>query len=398
MAVTMSTFSDALKIVYQDVVAEQINIGTGALYGKIEQTTKNIEGGLKVVKSVPYGLNGGAGAFSEGGSNNIPNPGGNKHKTFESTLKNLAATISLTDKAIKASKSNRAAFVSALEDEMNGAMKAAKFSVGSGIMLPSTGVRAICGATTASVTVVVDSVQYLMEGMTIDIVATADGTAVSNGTGRRIAAVNRAANTIVLEGSATVTTTSSHCVVEQKSYNNNVTGMADIFAQSGSLYGLSKTTYPWLKPDVSTGTDVEISDGVIIKKVIDINNNSGGKTDLITCHPEVYVAYYNYLEATKRNVNTTVLSGGFESLSIQGPNGKVPITSDKFEKARTMRLLDTTQFNLHQLEDWSWMDNDGSILKWVSNSDAWIAVLVKYCELICNHPGAQGAIEQIVIS
>ena len=184
--------------------------------------------------------------------------------------------------------------------------------------------------------------------MIIDIVATADGTPVANGTGRRIIAVNKGATpSIVLEGTDKVTTTTDHCITEQKSYNNEMTGLAKIFAQSGSIYGLDKDTYPWLKAYVNSSAGA-LSDKLIIDTILDRENETGCKIDMIMAHPLVYTAYYDYMEATKSHVNTLELKGGFTALSVSGR----PMAQDRFMPAATMDLLDTSAFNVHQFRDW----------------------------------------------
>jgi hypothetical protein len=92
------------------------------------------------------------------------------------------------------------------------------------------------------------------------------------------------------------------------------------------------------------------------------------------------------------------LEGGFDTLAINAGNGSIPIIKDRFIPAQTMDLYDTSQFNMHQLEDWSWMDESGAILQKVSGYAGYEATLVKYPELICNHPGAQARIGNVTLS
>lgn len=391
MSVNVTTFANALKIAYGPMMPEQINIGSTPLAQKIEQTEMNIVGST-VKKAAPYGVNGGFGSISE--TSLLPAPGGNKYVQFESDLKNLAGVIHLTEKVILASQSDKASFVNALTSETEGLKRNAKRSYGRQFYLDGTGNLTACGVTSASTTVLVANPQYLVEGMIIDIVATANGTPITNGTGRRIIAVNKGATpSIVLEGADKVTTTADHCITEQKSYNNEMTGLAKIFAQSGSIYGLDRATYPWLKAYVNSSAGA-LSDKLIIDTILDRENETGCKIDMIMAHPLVYTAYYDYIESTKSHVNTLELKGGFTALSVNGR----PMAQDRFMPAATMDLLDTSVFNVHQFRDWDWMDQDGAILKWDSGYAAYKAVLTKYCELMCNMPGAQARLSGITVS
>lgn len=391
MSVNVTTFANALKIAYGPMMPEQINIGSTPLAQKIEQTEMNIVGST-VKKAAPYGVNGGFGSIGE--TSLLPTPGGNKYVQFESDLKNLAGVIHLTEKVILASQSDKASFVNALTSEIEGLKRSAKRSYGRQFYLDGTGNLTACGVTSDATTVVVANPQYLIEGMIIDIVTTATGVAIANGTGRRIIAVNKGVSpTIVLEGADKVTTTVDNCIVEQKSYGNEMTGLAKIFAQSGSIYGLDRATYPWLKAYVNSSVGA-LSDKLIIDAILDRENETGCKIDMIMVHPLVYTAYYDYIESTRSHVNTLELKGGFTALSVNGR----PMAQDRFMPAATMDLLDTSVFNVHQFRDWDWMDQDGAILKWDSGYAAYKAVLTKYCEMICNMPGAQARLSGITVS
>lgn len=388
--VTLQTFDNALKVVYEKLLGDQINIEATPLAQKIEQTEQDIVGGKKVVKAAPYGVNGGTGSIPESGA--LPVAGGHQYVNFESDLKNIAGVLHLSDKVIKASKDNKAAFVSALQSETESLKRSAKLTYARQFYLDGSGKLTACDVTNDSNVVNVANVQYLVEGMIIDIVD-ATGTPITNGRARRIAAIDRKNKKVVLMGSDKVTTTSDNFIVEQGSFNNEMTGLNAIFAQTGTIYGLDKSQYPWLVPYVKDNAGA-LSDKLIIDTIIDRENETGCKIDMIMCHPLVYTAYYDYLETTKRNVNTLTLQGGFTALSING----IPMAQDRFMPAQTMDLLDTTKFKIHRLADWEWMDQDGAILKWDNGYAAYKAVLIKYCELICDQPGAMARLTGITVA
>jgi hypothetical protein len=127
-----------------------------------------------------------------------------------------------------------------------------------------------------------------------------------------------------------------------------------------------------------------------------VRDYAGGKVDYIATAPDVYEEYYEYLELQQRQINTMTLQGGFESLAVNG----VPITSDRFIKSGEAYGLTSKEWHLHQLSDWEWMQDDktGAILRPVDGYPKYRAALLKYAELICDHPGANFKMSEITAS
>jgi hypothetical protein len=390
--VTMQTFDVALKDIYEEPTKDQINIGSGVFLSKVEQTSRDIEGGRRVYKIAPYGVNGGTGSGAD--TQALPVAGGNNYVPFISTLKSIRGVIRFTDQVMKASRSIRAAFESAMQSEQDGLLKSLKHTYGRQTYLDGTGICAMCDVNTATTTLVVDTTQYLIEGMTIDIVDPGTGVAVQNGTQRRIASVVRTGPTrsITLVGAAAVTTAGTEAIVEQGSWNQELTGMEAVYAQAGTLYGLNKALYPWLVPFVNN-LNGNIEDQAIVDTINFVEEYRGSNINLIIANPAVESEYYKYLEATKRSVDSETLEGGYKALKVCGR----PMSKDRFVRPGSMKLLDTTQWKMHTMDggDWSWLDEDGKILKWVSGFAMWEAAMIKYCELICDHPGGQAEIANI---
>ena len=93
------------------------------------------------------------------------------------------------------------------------------------------------------------------------------------------------------------------------------------------------------------------------------------------------------------NLETNSLNGGYKALSFNG----IPLIGDKFCPDGVLYALNTNDFAIHALCDWEWLANeDGSILKQKQGYASFVATLVKYAELVCSKPGAQGKISNIV--
>lgn len=385
MSVTLTTAEAALKDFYLDVVADQLNMNTNPLYNKIKSSQNHVVG-KNVIRLARVGLNGGIGAGSETG--NLPTAAGNQYVQMSMPLKNLYGQIEISDKAIQASKNGSGAFVNLLNDEMEGLLKASKFNFARMLFGDGTGKLTDMAANTAKTDVVVASVKNLMVGMVVDIVAS-NGTAITNGVGRRIGAIDRATKTVSLDSAGgNVTTTTGHMMVVQGSFNYEITGLGAIFDTSNPLYSLNRTANSWTKPYISGSTGT--LDDVKIQLAIDnVEEASGSNIDFIVCSYGVRRNYQNSLAASKRNIDVLDLQGGFKAISYNG----IPVYADRFCPDGTMYLLDTSAFTLHQLCDWRWLeDGNGRILRQSASTPKFTATLVKYAELMCDMPAAQAAL------
>lgn len=380
--VTLETAEKALKSVYLNVVADQLNVGVNPLLAKIEQTSADVWG-KEIIKLVPYGLNGGIGAGTETGS--LPTPAPNNYDRFKLELKNLYGTIELSDKAIRASQSNTGAFVNLLNAEMEGLLKASKFNLGRMLYGDGSGTLAKVAEaqTTASATIALDSVRNIMEGMVVDVIS-ASGSAYSDFTGVRVKSVDRVNKTITVETVATSKLAQGDSVTVQGSLNNELTGLGAIFSDK-DLYGLSRAGRSWLAP--KTYSEVGAISSSKIQSAIDyVDEIAGSQIDFIVCSYDVRRKYLDHLALTRTNIDYMNLDGGFKALSYNG----IPLIADRFVEEGDMYLLNSKDFKIHQLCDWRWLEGDnGKVIKQKAGSATYGATLVKYADMICDKPIGQ---------
>ena len=389
MAVTMATAQAALKNYYMGVLVDQLNTKINPFYNEIKSSNKDVQG-MQVVKLAPYGVNGGVAAGSETGA--LPQAGGNQYIQFISGLKNFYGTIQISDKAIKASKGDAGSFVRLLSNEMKGLMSAAKFNFGRQIFTDGSGTLTLTGVEAVpGFTLPVISAKYLVEGMTVDFRDTA-GAIIAGGAKRRIEAVNRVGNTIRIDtNGVALATLGTGFLTVQDSYQLELTGLASIFS-NGALYGVNRVNNPWMVPYSNAVAIGAISD-VKIQAAIDYLDEIVGSTvNYISTASGVKRAYQEYMELTRRNVNTLDMKGGFKALSFNG----LPLVNDRFMPAGTMDLHNTKEYTFHSMNDWEWMNMDGgTIFEKVAGFPLWTATIAKYAELICDHPGGQGRLTGI---
>ena len=388
--VTITTAQNALKDIYLDVVSEQLNTKTNVLLNQIKQSSQDIYG-REVQRLVPYGLNGGVSCGDEGGT--LPSSEQNNYLNFTTTLKNLYGTIEISDKAIKASSDDAGAFVNLLSAEMEGLLTASKFNLGRMLYGDGTGALTTVSAAVKSTGVItVTSVANLIEGLVIDFY---NGSTLVLG-GARIVSVDRANKTIVTDQSLTtafVTSASSYTIYVQNSKGEEITGLESVFAQSGSIYGVSRSSYPFLTSYLKQVGVNDTFDDVFVQAVLDeVEQRTGNKPNFLVTTNAVKRKFASVLRSYSKNVEAGEIKGGYKALSFNG----IPLVGDKFCGDGILYALNTDDFTLHRLCDWEWLINeDGSILKQKQGYASFVATLVKYAELVCARPGAQGKISNI---
>lgn len=391
--VTLETANKALKEVYLGVLSNQLNTSINPLLTRINQTTSDVWG-KEIRKVAPYGINGGIGAGTE--TDDLPNSAENNYEQFVLSLKNLYGKLEISDKAIRASENSSGAFVNLLTSEMEGLIKASAFNFGR--MLYGDGSGKIATITSsADDYIIVDSTKNLIEGMVVDIYSAPSSKTKSN---LRIVSIDHTNNKVKFAGVNDFSSSmESYFICVQGSYKNELTGLGAIFQQTGKLYGLDREKYNWLIPYISdiesSGEKQNITDLIIQNAIDDLEEKADSKIDFIVCSSGVKRNYQKYLASFRTNINIMELEGGFKAISYSG----IPLVSDRFAPSNTMYLLNSSEFNLHQLCDWNWLESeDGKVIRQTPNKPTYQATLVKYADIICNKPRGQAKITGILES
>ena len=383
--VTMTTADNVLKSYYLPAISDTLNYESNPFLAKIKQTTSDVWG-RDVRKVVRAYVSGGIGAGTETGE--LPVAGANTYRTLTGTLKNLYGTIQISDKALRASANSEGAFVNLLNDEMESLVKTANFNFSRMLFGESSGKMAkLTNAGENSIHL--DTSVGFVEGMIIDVVG-ADGTMKEEG--KTIMHIDRTSNRLNFTQANSFTFESGDFVCMHGSYGLELTGLADIFNKDkAKLYGLNRVDYVFLEPYVVKNVG-EITQNAIQKAIDKIEECSGGHTDIILCSWGVKRALAELFAANGRNIDTMELKGGYRAMSFNG----IPVVADRFCPKGTMYLLDSTQFGLHQLCDWQWLEGeDGKVLKQIPGKPVYTATLVKYAELMCYNPAAQAMLTGI---
>lgn len=384
--IAISNIDKILKDVYLEVLSSQLNFKTNAFYNMIRKGSDSVSGGYAVAVS-RYGLNGGMSCPEE--TADLPKPGGNNYVKFKADLRNIYGTIEITDKVLRASADSSNALVNVLNAEMEGLLEAAKFNFARMLFQRGEGrLTNISDATGLSANQIgVTDTKNLIEGMIFDVISE---TGTKKLAGYTILAIDRANKVIKTQAvPLTVELEEGDIITLQNSYNSEIYGLPYVFDTSiSTMYGTLRAGNHYLWPTITEAEGVTTD---LMQSTIDaVEEASGNNTNLIICSYDVRRAYFAHLADTRTNLDYMNLDGGFKALSYNG----IPVVADRFAPDQRMYFLNTDDFQLYQLNDWSWIEGTtGKVLRQVSNKAAYTATLVKYANLMCLKPIGQAMIE-----
>jgi hypothetical protein len=385
----MATVDAITKEVYQGKIQSQLQ-EEAVGYKRIVRTSQGVEsqvGGKYVTFPLRVRRNHGIGYRNE--LEQLQVAGQQGYVSVRVPLKYGYGRVRLSGQTMELASENYQAFADAMQLEMEGlkgdiAKDTNRVFYGTGL-----GTLATVTADGAN-TFTVANAQYLEVGMQIDVVA--PGTGVATIANRQITAIN---GLVCTYDGADGTTVATNIVVRTGNWNREPQGLTSIVAATGTLFNVDPTTQPLWKSTVNSnaGTPRALSEGLMIKMTDDVRV-AGGKTSLILTSLGVRRAYFNLLSQQRRYTNTKEFAGGLTGLAFN--NGReIPVVEDPDAPPGIMWFLDESKFKIYRDKDWSWLQKDGSIWKWVHDYDAYEAVLKQYWELGINQRNAQGVIVDI---
>jgi len=403
MAATLATIESYLKEVYQGRIREQLNDEIVALkrITRSGSGVTNEVGGKYVTFPIHTRRNSGIGSRFE--SEALPTPGQQGHAAARVGLKYAYGGVQLTGQAISLSDTDAKAFAKALDNEVEGLkndlmkdMNRQVYGSGNGAIGVAT------GANTGAVAPVADA-RLFQIGMVVD---TQTGTTVDN-TGLIVASVDltAGANTVTFTTTPGTALASADIIVRSGSGvaaggNRELTGLAAIVSDSGTLYNIDPSTEPEWKASVDDngGTPRALSESLMIK-MTDAIRTKGGSTTLILQSLGVRRAYFNLLSQLRQTVNTQEFTGGFSGLAFTTDNGEIPVVADTDAPLNKQWYINEDALTYYRDEDWHFIDKDGSMWKQVRDSngdyDAYYARMVEYHELGTDRRNSHGLVDDI---
>jgi hypothetical protein len=393
--VTLTTVNNIMKEVYQGRIQDQLQNEVVGIK-RIEKSSNGVThevGGKYVTFPVRVKRNPSIGYRSE--LQQLQNPGTQGYASVRIGLKYGYGRIRISGQTMELAKTNAQAFANAMDYEVNGlksdiAKDVNRIFYGNGTGFMAT---ATVGTTTQNYLDVLTA-QYVNVGDVVDVVNAAG--AVQGASGRTVTAINRTSSPqrITVDG-ATFTSSAGWGIVRTGNYGLEPNGLGSIVSDTGTLFNIDPTSEATWKAinNNNSGTNRALSEGLMIKMTDDARVN-GGQTSLILTSLGVRRAYFNLLTQQRRYTDTKEFSGGIRGLAFN--NGReIPVVEDVDAPPNKLWFLDESSLTIYRSTDWSWLDTDGSVWKWLADYDAFQAVLHSYWELGVNRRNANGVLADI---
>jgi hypothetical protein len=403
MAATLATIESYLKEVYQGRIREQLNDEIVALkrITRSGSGVTNEVGGKYVTFPIHTRRNSGIGSRFE--SEALPTPGQQGHAAARVGLKYAYGGVQLTGQAISLSDTDSKAFAKALDNEVEGLKNDLKKDMNRQVYGSGNGAIGVATGANTGATVPVADARLFQVGSVVD---TQTGTTVDN-TGLVVASVSLAAgaNTVTFTTTPATALAAADIIVRKgsgvaASGNRELTGLAAIVSDSGTLYNIDPTAEPEWKASVdsNSGTNRALSESLMIN-MVDSIRTKGGSTTLILQSLGVRRAYFNLLSQLRQTVNTQEFTGGFSGLAFTTDSGEIPVVADVDAPLNKQWFINEDALTYYRDEDWHFIDRDGSMWKQVRDAsgdyDAYYARMVEYHELGTDRRNSHGVIEDI---
>ncbi|MCM1438137.1 MAG: phage major capsid protein [Roseburia sp.] len=378
--ITVANADAALKDYYLDAVNAQLNGEVSPLFNAISKTSENVFG--KDVKlAVAKGGMAGVVAGTEDGD--LPKPRANRYFGITLPLKNIYGTIEISDKVLRASENSAGAFINVLNAEMEGLVAGAKANMARMLYGDENGLVCTVVSKKSATCLQVTNAKSYMKGLTLTVRAGTDITNVVTG-------VNTEKNELTFQNAFAESAgiTAGTRIEIDGAEGKELIGLSGIF-DGAALYGFQKSAEPYFQPFVKKISATALTEDELINIIDSLEEDADSKVNMILCSHRVRKQIAALMSASKRIVNSADIAAGYSSIVIND----VPVYADKFCPDDRIYFVNTDDFQLNQLCDWSWLeDEDGRILKQVSGKAAYSATLVKYAELVCKKPCGQGMI------
>lgn len=394
MSATLATVAAITKEIYGPRIVDQLENET-TLLKRIEKTSRGTvseTGGKYVTFPLKVRRNGGIGYRNE--LEQLQAPGQQGWTNVRVPLRYGYGRVNLSGQTIELVNDNSQAFASAMTEEMDGIKNDIQKDTnrilwGNGLGVLGT-INTVANGNAVAIqgADLQQAVNWFDMSMQVDILA-------SNGTpkavNRQVVGINEVTGVITFDG-ATQATVVGDIFVRTGNYGREPQGLTSLVSASGTLFNLDPTVEPlWKSTEDNTGG--ALSESKMIK-MCDLLRQKGGKPTAIFTDLGTRRAYFNLLTTQRRFTGTTDFGGGFTGLAF-AYDTDIPVITDTDAPAGKMWFLKEDTFTVYRRKPWYWEDKDGNVWKWVTNYDAFEALLKQYWEFATDRRNANGVMTAI---
>lgn len=387
MVATMESVDAILKEIYGPRIENQLQNEVVALK-RIERSSDGVvetPGGKYVDFPIRVSRNTGIGNRAE--NELLPAAGKQGYAEVHVRLKYAYGRIRVTGQVMQLADKNPQAFASAMDNEMDYLKDDLSKDGNRQVYGDGTGSMATFTAGATSTSQAVDTALYLQLGMKVDIY---DGDTLVDADN---VITDIDGLTVTFQDSFTSTTTAK--IYRAGNKNREVSGLGAIVDDDTSLHGLSPTEQRLWKAVINDngGVNRALSESLMIRVCDDVKVN-GGKVSVILTSLGVRRAYFNLLTQQRRYTDTKEFAGGFQGLPFNYGT-EVPVVEDVDHPGNELHFLDESKLKIYRTKEWHWAQDDGNILKWVTDYDAWEAFMRQYWELGTVQRNAHGKLADV---
>lgn len=389
---TITTVANILKDFYLPPVVEQLN-NEVLLLSRLEKRSQELVGNRAYL---PIHQNRSTAVGSRAELGTLPLAGNQVYNKAVYDLTYHYGVVQVSGPSMAKTANEAGAFLQILKGELDGIRNDLKKEAARQIYGSGDGVVATVASSTGTVHTLT-SAEPLLKGQLfvnqlVEVrddsptnVATvrAGGTGGSSGAAFTITAINAATPSIT---TATVTGIVANDViirdgnlVASSATVNEMTGIQQIIPTSGTpnvggINSASAGNEFWQNATPLTNAAISLDR---LQTQWGTVRRSGGETSLMVGSFGIQRQYYALLQSQVRFSDPMKFESGFQTLDFMGK----PLVADIDAPFGRIYFIDESHLKVYSPRDWHFLDEDGEMLKWVQNKDAWQSILARYMNL-----------------
>jgi hypothetical protein len=374
--------------------------------------------GRQKIIPTKVGRNYSTGSIPVGGR--LPQAGRSAYLDFKVPMRSTYGRVGFERNVITQSRNKKGSWQQVMPAEMDGLTQDISFHRNRAAWGYGSGILALVnGAQTADTTIEVDAPgnvagsvmgnRYLFGDATSGMfVAFLDSSNNIQGTAT-ITGVAAAGTSITVDTAITCDDNAKIVVAQspaQTSYNLEPEGVLagiDDGTYVGTYHNISRTSYPIMQSYVVTGVGA-ISLDAIQEPIDAVSIRVGTSIDFFACEHAVRRAYLTTLQADRRYTGADLMRPDGGTKAAKKPTGKhitygdIPMLVDRDAPYRMLFGFKKDAWTRYVEAEGQWADDDGSVLKWVSEFDQWTAFYYILDNFHCQRPNTQFRMEGIDVN